>query len=80
MNQENRDKAYAVIAKTFEIPVEQVNDELAAGSIPQWDSLGHLGLISALEEAFGISFDVDELFEVENVGDFLALIDKESGE
>jgi len=29
--------------------------------------MGHLTLATHLEEAFGISFDVDELMEMENV-------------
>lgn len=77
MDNEKRTKLHGVVAKTFEISVQDVTDELAVGSIPQWDSLGHLGLITAIEEAFGVSFDVDELFEVETVGDFLKLLENE---
>ena len=77
MDLENQQKVFSIVAQTLEIPLEQVSAELAVGSIPQWDSLGHLGIVSALEEAFSISFDVDELFEVENVGDFIDLIDKQ---
>lgn len=77
MEEQNIRKVYEIAAKTFEIPVEQVSAEMAIGSIPQWDSLGHLGLISALEEGFGITFDVDELFEVENISDFIKLLENE---
>ena len=76
MNQEQQQKVFKCIADTLEIPLENVSPELSVGSIPQWDSLGHLGIVSALEEAFSTSFDVDELFEVENVGDFINLLDK----
>lgn len=66
---------FKIVATTFEIPLEDVSEDLMAGSIPQWDSLGHLGLISAIETGFDVSFDVDELFEVESVGDFLKLLE-----
>lgn len=79
MNIDDRTKLFAIIARTLEISADRVSEDLAAGSIPQWDSLGHLGLISAIEEGFDVSFDVDELFEVETVGDFIELLDKEAG-
>jgi len=41
--------------------------ETAPASIPAGDSMAHLSLASNLESAFGISFDVDELMEMENV-------------
>lgn len=75
MTPEKKQQAFNIIAKTLEISVDQVTTELAVGSIPQWDSMGQLAIVSALEEAFGITFDVDELFEVENVGDFIKLLD-----
>ncbi|HKQ71155.1 MAG TPA: acyltransferase [Polyangiaceae bacterium] len=37
------------------------------GDIPSWDSLGSLKLLLALEEAFGVSFDEDELKSARSV-------------
>ena len=51
----------------FNIDPESVSIETAPENIPNWDSAGHLSLASYLEEAFGLSFDVDELMEMENV-------------
>lgn len=31
--------------------------------IPAWDSVGHMGLITELEEAFGITLDIDDVIE-----------------
>jgi len=33
----------------------------------EWDSLTHMNLVSALEEHFGISFNVDDISEMESV-------------
>jgi acyl carrier protein len=30
----------------------------------QWDSVGHIGLISALEEAFDIDIEPEDMFEI----------------
>ena len=35
--------------------------------IPQWDSLGHISLIHAVEEAFDIQFTVDEIAQIESL-------------
>jgi acyl carrier protein len=75
MSPEKQQKVFEIIASTLEIPTDQVKTDLTVGSIPQWDSMAQLAIVSALEEAFAITFDVDELFEVETVGDFLKLLD-----
>jgi hypothetical protein len=77
MTDDQKQKLVGIVASTFEIPAAQVSEQMTIGSIPQWDSLGHLGLISAIEEGFGVSFDVDELFEVESLADFISLLDRE---
>jgi acyl carrier protein len=32
-------------------------------SVPAWDSVGHMGLITALEEAFDIMIDTDDIID-----------------
>jgi acyl carrier protein len=32
-------------------------------SVPAWDSVGHMGLITALEEAFDIMIDTDDMID-----------------
>jgi len=32
--------------------------------IPDWDSVGHMGLIAHLEEAFGIQIEMDDVIEL----------------
>lgn len=33
-------------------------------SIEEWDSVGHMSLIAALEEAFDIMFDTDDIIDL----------------
>lgn len=40
-----------------------VNGELAYQSIPEWDSVGHMGLIAELEESFGIQMETDDIVD-----------------
>jgi acyl carrier protein len=58
----------------FDIDPNQITLETSASDIPLWDSVGHLTLASNLEEVFGISLDVDELMEMENVREIVRVI------
>ncbi len=33
-------------------------------SIPQWDSVGHMGLVATIEDAFDIMMDTDDIIEL----------------
>lgn len=51
----------------FDVDSGAVTIETKPGDIPAWDSMGHVVLVSSLERVFGLSFDVDEVMEMENV-------------
>ena len=51
-----------------------VTPELSANDVEEWDSLLHISLVVAVEEAFGIRFRVGEVEATRNVGDFVDLI------
>ena len=31
--------------------------------VPEWDSIGHMELITAIEEAYGIEIDIDDIID-----------------
>ena len=37
--------------------------------------MGHVALVSSLEQAFGLSFDVDEVMEMENVRQIVKIVE-----
>ena len=47
----------SVIADALRIPIDHVNDSIGYQRIPQWDSANHVGLIGALEDAYGLYID-----------------------
>jgi acyl carrier protein len=51
-----------------------VTPELSATEVEEWDSLQHISLVVAVEEAFNIKFHVGEVEATKNVGDFADLI------
>jgi acyl carrier protein len=52
----------------------RITPESDADSIPGYDSLAHIDIISAVEQEFSISFDFTEIVDLSNVGDMIALI------
>jgi acyl carrier protein len=60
-----------VMAEVFGLDPLQIDDGFARGDAPSWDSLGHLRLITALEEAFGLRFTMKEVGELDRFGKLL---------
>lgn len=67
-------KVQEAFKAAFDVDPQQVTMETSASDIPQWDSVGHLSLASSLEEVFGITLDVDDLMEMENVREIVRVI------
>lgn len=63
MNAERRIKE--VMAEVLEIEPAAIGEGFHRDDAPAWDSLNHLRMISALEEAFGIRFTMKEVGEME---------------
>lgn len=38
-------------------------DDLKYQDIEEWDSVGHMGLMTALEDAFNIEMDIDDIID-----------------
>jgi acyl carrier protein len=49
------------------IPVGQVEDDLAYNSIKEWDSVGHMALVAALEGAYDIMLNTDDILGLSSV-------------
>jgi acyl carrier protein len=59
----NNDKYTEAFKKTFENQ-NLIFQDLEYQSINEWDSIGHLFLISNIEEIFGITFEIDDITEL----------------
>ncbi len=56
-----------VIKKFFKKEDLLITLETTAMEIQEWDSLSHMGLISAIEFEFGIEFEFFEVMDFENI-------------
>lgn len=68
---EIKNKVIEIIAGICEVDASQINENTAIGDFPQWDSVGQLAILSSVEEAFDISFEPEEMMEIEDVKDIV---------
>jgi acyl carrier protein len=67
------DRVYEVVASILRVPRESLGPDSSPDTLPQWDSLKHLQIILALEEALGIQLSVEEIEAMQSVGVILAI-------
>lgn len=69
-----------IYEKLSEIFSDVFDDEIAvtadttSADIEDWDSLSHITLISAIEEAFGMRFSMKEVLGMANVGELAQIV------
>jgi len=59
----NREKYDQIFKETFNLKDTDLNDALQYQSVKEWDSVGHMSLVSALEEAFDIMLEMDDIVD-----------------
>jgi acyl carrier protein len=64
-----------IAAREFKIKVETLTADTDAADVGAWDSTTHLVLMMAIEDAFGISFELDEVVEMTTIGKIAEAID-----
>lgn len=63
----NFEKYLKVFCETFGIDSEAAKG-LEYQAISEWDSVGHMGLIAAIEDEFGIMMDTDDIIDLSSFG------------
>ena len=51
----NKNKYIEIFTDSLSIEKKKFNEKLKYNDIPEWDSIGHMTLMSALEEGFDFS-------------------------
>jgi acyl carrier protein len=68
--------ATKVFRETLNLGDLVLTPQLTARDVERWDSFNHILLVVAMEQAFGIKFSTGEIDELENVGQFIDLIER----
>lgn len=73
-----RERIKEVMADVFELSPDRIPDDADTESLEQWDSLGHMQLMLALEAEFGVQIPTEtmlELLSLEEIEEFLGTSD-----
>mgnify|MGYP001166866002 FL=1 len=58
----NKEKYKEIFVSSLAIK-ENFTEELKYNDIPEWDSIGHMTLMSGLEEGFNITLETDDIID-----------------
>jgi acyl carrier protein len=72
------DKVKAAFVSAFNVDAEKFNVEMMPEDVQGWDSLGHLTLVTALQEQFGVEFEVNEVMDMDSVKKIVAICESKS--
>ena len=72
----NKQKYAQAFTTTFSIDESKLDNNLEYNSIPEWDSVGHMGLIAELEDVFEIMMEMDDIIDFSSYKKGIELIAK----
>ncbi len=61
----NKEKYAKVFVDALEVE-ESIVENLQYQAVAAWDSVGHMSLIAAIEDAFDIMMDTDDIIELDS--------------
>ena len=59
----NKKKYQDIFIKSLAMDSKKFDENIKYNEIPEWDSIGHMTLISGLEEGFTISMETDDIVD-----------------
>lgn len=72
----NEQRLREVFSSTLSIPLERVTDDLRYESIAEWDSISHMALIAAIDQAFEIMMETEDVLDLSSFAKAKALLAK----
>ncbi len=71
------EKLQEIMATALEVPAGAIREDSTMDEIEEWDSLGHVHIMVALEQAFDLYMDVDDFAELDSVPAILKYLESE---
>ena len=72
------EKLTKLVADVFNMSPDGLGPEMTPDDIPQWDSLNHLRLITALESEFQIKLNMQQIQQINCLRDIQNIVDSGS--
>lgn len=69
-----RDRLRSIIARELDVAIDAVPADASAETFLPWDSLGHVRIVVAVEEEFGVRFATAEIPELSSLDKLVAAL------
>lgn len=66
-------KLEEIFSDLFDVEIS-LSDQMSPADIEEWDSLMQISILAAVQDEFDVSFEIDEIVAMKNVGDIVAAI------
>lgn len=60
----NKEKYDKIFTDCFSVTPDNLGEKFIYQSVPGWDSVGHMGMIAAIEETFAITMETDDIVDL----------------
>ena len=75
MDHDIRTKIEAIFREVFDDDQLQLSDSLSSETVPTWDSLAHIRLVSALEDELSLTFTLEDIEAMTSVAKIFAVVE-----
>ena len=72
----SKEKYRDIFIQSLSIDEKKFNEKIKYNEIPEWDSIGHMTLMSSLEEKFSISLDTDDIVDFSSYKKGIEILEK----
>ena len=72
----NKQKYQNIFIKSLSIDIKKFSESLKYNEIPEWDSIGHMTLMSGLEEGFSITMETDDIVDFSSYKKGMEILNK----
>ena len=72
----NKQKYQDIFIKSLSIDIKKFSESLKYNEIPEWDSIGHMTLMSGLEEGFSITMETDDIVDFSSYKKGMEILNK----
>lgn len=79
MNHDIEGRLAAIMRDVLGDPRLEITRSSNAETLPGYDSLAHINIISAIEQELDLRFELADILELHDVGDMVALIERKLG-
>lgn len=72
----NKEKYDGIFREILGLEKSKLDSNLLYQSVPAWDSVGHMSLISIIEETFNIMMDTDDIIDFNSYQRGMEILEK----